>query len=144
MSLSITVCYTWKFSRIATSGNTSAQLADNGVGSTGYRYSSTPLQYGKGILYSSYVPHDCTYAYKASIFSGFVASPPHVGGITFSFFLLSFSSPSMFTIDGNYLVSITTKIMAIYPYPFSGKIIQLFSLIIFINDFIFIFTGSPG
>ena len=65
----------------------------NELGSTGYRYSSNPFQYGKGMVSSSSVPHDRTDAYKASIFSGFVASPPPVGSTTFSFLLLSFPSP---------------------------------------------------
>ena len=47
--------------------------------------------------YSS-VPHGGTDAYKPSIFSGFVASPPRVGNITFSFLLLSFSSLYLSTV----------------------------------------------
>ena len=36
------------------------------------------------------------------------------------------------------------KIMVIYPYPFLVVITQLFSCIIFINEFTCILTGSPG
>ena len=36
------------------------------------------------------------------------------------------------------------KIMVIYPYPFLVVITQLFSCILFINNGICIFTGSPG
>ena len=36
------------------------------------------------------------------------------------------------------------EIMVIYPYPFLVVITQLFSCIVFINDFICILTGSPG
>ena len=36
------------------------------------------------------------------------------------------------------------KIMVIYPYPFLVVVTQLFSWIIFINDCIWILTGSPG
>ena len=42
------------------------------------------------MLSSSYIPHDRTDAYKASVFTGFVASPPPVGNTAFSFLLLSF------------------------------------------------------
>ena len=95
MSLSITVRYTQEFRRLAISGNTAAKLADNEVGSTGSRYSSTPFQLGKGMLSSSSVPHDCKDAYKSYIFSGFVASPPPVENVTFYFILLPFSSLSV-------------------------------------------------
>ena len=47
---------------------------------------------------SSSVPHDRTYAYKATISSGFVASPPPVGDTTFYFLLFYFSSLSMSTV----------------------------------------------
>ena len=46
-------------------------------------------------LYAS-VPHDRTDAYKASTFSGFVASPPPVG--TFSFLLLYFPYTTVSTL----------------------------------------------
>ena len=36
------------------------------------------------------------------------------------------------------------NIMVIFTYPFLVVITQLFSLIIFINDFTYILTGSPG
>ena len=54
MSLSITVCSTLDFRRLATSGNTATKLADNELGSTGYWYPSTPFQYGKGMLSPSW------------------------------------------------------------------------------------------
>ena len=47
--------------------------------------------------YSS-VTHDRTDAYKASAFSGFVASPPPVGNVTFYFLIIYFSSLSMSTV----------------------------------------------
>ena len=73
-------------------------MADNKLGSTGSRYSSTPFKSGKGM--SSYYskPHDHTDTYKASIFYGFVAPPPPVRNTNFSFFLLSFYSPTFSTI----------------------------------------------
>ena len=43
-------------------------------------------------------PHDHTDAYKASIFYGFVASPPLVGNTVISFILLSFYSYSVSTV----------------------------------------------
>ena len=98
MSLSITVCYTWEFRRLATSRNTAANLADNELGPTGFWYSSTPFQSRKGMSYSSSVPHDRTDEYKSSIFSGFAASPPSVGNTNFSFILLLFSSPTVSTV----------------------------------------------
>ena len=112
MSLSITVCYTQEFRRLATSGNTAAKLADNEVGPRESWYSPTPFQVGKCMSSSSYLPHDCTYAYKASIFSGFVDSPPPVGNTIFYFILLSFYSlyvstvmPSSVILDGDLPVS---------------------------------------
>ena len=86
ISLSITVHSTRYFRRLATSGNTAANLDDNELGSTESWYSSTPFQYGKIMSPYSSVPHACTDAYKASIFSGFVASHPPVGNVTFCFF----------------------------------------------------------
>ena len=83
MSFTITVRYTHKFRRLATSRNTSAKLADNELSSTGSRYASTTFQNGKVILTSSFVPHYRTYAYKVSLFSGFVDSPPPLGNTTF-------------------------------------------------------------
>ena len=51
--------------RLVTYGNTAVNLVDNELGSTGSRYSSTNFQSRKGMSYSSYVPHNCTDAYKA-------------------------------------------------------------------------------
>ena len=96
--MSITAHYTREFRKLSASGNTAAKLADNEFGSTGSRYSPNPFRDGKGMSSSSSVPHSRTYAYKASIFYGFVASPPPVGGTTLSFLLLSFSSPSVSTL----------------------------------------------
>ena len=98
MSFSITVRSKQEFRRIATSGNTAAKLADNSLGSTGYRYSSTTFHYGKGVPSSFSVPHDRTNAYKASIFSGFLASPSLFSNTNFSFLLLLFSSPTVSTV----------------------------------------------
>ena len=50
------------------------------------------------MLYSYSIPHDSANAYKDSIFSGFMASPPPVGNPTVYFLLFSFSSPSVSTI----------------------------------------------
>ena len=47
---------------------------------------------------SSSITHDCTDAYKYSIFYGFVASPPPVGNNTVYFLVLYFPSPSVSTI----------------------------------------------
>ena len=108
MSLSITVCSTWEFRRIATSRNTAAKLADNDLGSTGSWYSPITFRYGKGILSSYSIPHDHKDAYKVSIFSVFVASPPPVRNNTTAFILLYFPSASVSTVlplsailDGN-------------------------------------------
>ena len=98
MSLSINVYSKRGFRRLATSRNIAAKLSDNELGSTGSRYSSTPFQCGKGILSSSYIPHDRTDAYKAPIFSGFLDSTPPVGNKTFSFLPLSFTSPTVSTV----------------------------------------------
>ena len=78
----ITVRSMPEFRRLSTSGNTSAKFDDNELGFTGSRHSPTPFQSGKGISSSSSVPYNRTDAYKASIFSGFVASPPPVGNTT--------------------------------------------------------------
>ena len=102
MSLSITVRSTREFRRLSTSGNTATKLADNEVGSTGSRYSSTRFQDEKGMSTSSSVPNDCMDANKASIFSGFVASPSPVRNTTFYFLLLSFSSQSVSTVLSSY------------------------------------------
>ena len=48
--------------------------------------------------YSFYITYDRTDAYKASIFTGFVDSPPPVGNTAFSFLLLSFFSLSLSTV----------------------------------------------
>ena len=98
MSFSITIHYIQEFRRLPTSVNTNAKLADDEVGSTGYRYSSTPFQDVKVMALSSSVPHDRTYAYKASIFSGFLASYPPVGNTAFSFLILSLSLLSVSTV----------------------------------------------
>ena len=47
---------------------------------------------------SSSIPHDRMYAYKASIFSGFVASSPPIGNTNFYFLLLYFPYLSMSTV----------------------------------------------
>ena len=91
--MSITFHSTCEFRRLATPGNTAAKLADNEGGSTGYRYSSTPFQGGKGMPSSFYVPPNQMDTYKAFIFYGFLDSPPPVRNNTFSFLLLSFYSP---------------------------------------------------
>ena len=96
--LSITVRYTWEFRRLSTSWKIAVKLADNELGSTGSRYSSTPFQSGKGIPSSYCMPHDRMDAYKASIFPGFLASPPPVGNTTFSFLLLFPPSPTVSTV----------------------------------------------
>ena len=70
---------------LVTYRRTATQLVDNKVGSTGSWYSSTTSHSGNVMPYSSSVPHDLTDAYKVSIFSGFVESPPLVGNTTFSF-----------------------------------------------------------
>ena len=98
MPLVITDRYTGGFRRLSTSGNTSAKLADNEIVSTGFWYSSNPLQDIKGMSSSSSVAHDRTDAYKASVFYRFVASPPPVGNKTLSFLLIYFSSPSVSTV----------------------------------------------
>ena len=98
MSLSINVISTRKFRRLATSWNKVAKLADNELGSTGSQYPSTPFQSGKGMSSSSSAPYDRMDAYKASIFYGFMASPPPVGNTTLPFLLLSFSSPTVSTV----------------------------------------------
>ena len=95
LSLSITVPSTRKFRRLATSGNTSAELAINEVGSTGSQYSSTPFHVRKVMLTSSSVPHDCTYVYNPTMKFVFVDSPPPVQNTTLSFLLLTFSSPAV-------------------------------------------------
>ena len=95
MSLSITIYSTREFRRLSTSGKIVAKLADNDLVSTGSQYSSTNFQSGKGMSPSSSLPHDLTDAYKASIFSGFMASPPPVGNNTLSFLILYFSSLSV-------------------------------------------------
>ena len=53
-------------------------------------YSSTPLQYEKGMLSSSSITHERMNAYKASIFSDFVASTLPVKNTGLSFLLLYF------------------------------------------------------
>ena len=90
MSFSITVYYTFKFSRLATYGNTATKLAVNEVGSTGYHFSSTSFHSGKGIVPSSSILNEHTNAYKTFKFSGLVVSSPPVGYIAVSFILLSF------------------------------------------------------
>ena len=50
------------------------------------------------MLSSSSVTHDRTDAYKSSIFSGCLDSPPPAGNNTFYFLLLSFSSPNVSTV----------------------------------------------
>ena len=98
MSLSITVRSTREWRSLVASGNTAAKLADNKVGSTGSWYSSTPFQIGKGMLSYSSMPCERKNAYKASIFSGFVVSPPPVRNTPLSFLILSFSSPYVSTV----------------------------------------------
>ena len=73
------------------SGSTAAKSSDNEVGSTGSRYSLTPFQNVKCMSSYSSIPHDLTDAYKASIFSRFVVSPPPVGNATFLFFSSPFT-----------------------------------------------------
>ena len=95
ISLSITFCYTQDFRGLDTSGNTAAKYADNEVGSTVSRYSSTLLQYVKGMPHSSFLHHEQIDAYKAYIFFGVVTSPPPVGNNSVCFLLLYFFYLSM-------------------------------------------------
>ena len=92
ISLGITVYYSQESSRISTSRKTNAKLADNELGSTVSCYSSTPFQFGKFVSSYSSITHECMGAYRASIFSGFVTSPPLTSNTTMSFLLLFFSS----------------------------------------------------
>ena len=101
ISLSINVHSAREFRRLATFGNTATKLADNELESIWSRYSSNPFQSGKVMLSSSYVPHDHTDEYKASIFSGFAVSPPLISNIAVYFLLLYFSSPYFSTINNS-------------------------------------------
>ena len=98
MSVSIIVHSTRQFRSLPTSGNKAAKLADNEVGSTGSWFSSTPFHVLKGMLSSFLVPHYHTDAYKDSIFSGIVASPPPVVNTPLYFLILYFSSLSVSTV----------------------------------------------
>ena len=93
--MSTTALSTQEFSKLSTSGNTAEKFSDNEIGSTGSGYSSNPLQSVKCVSSYSSVPHDCTDAYKASVFSGLVASPLPIGNIYMQFILLYFSSHSV-------------------------------------------------
>ena len=104
MSLSITVHYTWEFMRLATSGKIDKKLADNKFGSTGSWYSPTTFQSRKVMPYSSSVPHDHMYAYKASMFYRLIASPPLIGNIVFSFILLYLFWPAVSTLMTSYVI----------------------------------------
>ena len=72
-SLIITVHYTKELRRLVTYGNSASKMAENEVGSIGFRYSPTPLQYGIYMSYYYSITHDRTDTYKSSIFSRLTA-----------------------------------------------------------------------
>ena len=68
------------------------------------RYLSTPFQSGKGMSSSSNVSHKRRDAYKYSIFSRLMASPPPIGNIALYFLLLNFLFLSVSTIMPSYII----------------------------------------
>ena len=123
------------------------------MGSTGYRYSSTSFQHWKGMSSPFSLPHDRMDAYKASIISGFVASPPLVGNTTFSFILLSFYSPSVSTVLPSSLI-LDSDMTAPQCWPviwcwwiavfFSSTLIFLLPLSLMLYCFPWIETGNEN
>ena len=92
ISFSITVHSTWYFRRLFTFRNTESKLSYNYVVSTWSRYSSNPFHYLKSLLSSSSVPYYLSDAYKASTFSGLLASLPPISNISLYVLWFSFSS----------------------------------------------------
>ena len=153
VSLSITLHSTQEFRILATSGNKAIKLTDNEVVSTKSRYSSTPFQYETGMSSSSSVHHDHADAYKASIFSGFVASPQPVRNTTLYFLLLSFSSPYVSTIFPSSEI-LDGDIPAPQCWPgiwrwwitvlFSSTVLLLMPLSFMLSSFFWIATGKEN
>ena len=95
MSLSITICYTWKFTRFNTYGNTATKLADNELGLQGHVNHQLPSSMENFCCPFLMYPMTIPMHINIPSFPGLWHHPPLVRDIVMYFILISIYSPSM-------------------------------------------------